>query len=161
LSGDLAEQIDQGLVRLSSLRRKARHDVAEVGPVERRVLADRAGEKALAQRAEGNEADSKLFQRWQHLLLGFPPPQGIFALKCRDLLNRMRTPDGLHAGFRKPEMPDLAFPDQVLYRSRDILDRHIRVDAVLIEQIDGLGPEPLERSLSPSGTMRAFAWASR
>lgn len=44
-------------------------------------------------------------------------------------------------------MPDLAFRDQLLHRARDILDRHLRIDSVLIEQIDELRPQSLERSL--------------
>jgi len=44
-------------------------------------------------------------------------------------------------------MPDLALPDQVFHRAGDVLDRHVRVDAVLIEQIDDAGLEPLERGL--------------
>ena len=39
----------------------------------------------------------------------------------------------------------LPFPDQVLHRARDVLDRHVGVDAVLVEQIDGVDLEPLER----------------
>src|SRR6516164_1225989 len=44
-------------------------------------------------------------------------------------------------------MPDLAFPDQVPDRPGRILDWHVRVDAVLIEEIDAVGFEPLERGL--------------
>ena len=57
----------------------------------------------------------------------------------------MRAPDGLRAGLGQSEMLDLALADQVLHRAGDVLDRHVRVDAVLIEQIDGVGLEPLER----------------
>jgi len=32
-----------------------------------------------------------------------------------------------------PKMPDLAMADQVLHRAGNILDRHIRIDAVLVE----------------------------
>ncbi len=142
-----AEQIDQRLVRLAGLRREARHDVAEVGPVEGRVRVDRAGEKTLAQRAEGHEADAEFFERRQDLLLGLAPPQRIFALQRRDRLNRVRAADGLRAGLGQAEMPDLAFADQILHRARHVLDRHVRVDAVLVEQIDDVGPEPLERGL--------------
>jgi MmyB-like transcription regulator ligand binding domain len=39
-SRDLGEEVDEGLVRLSRLRREAGNDVAEVGAVERRVLGD-------------------------------------------------------------------------------------------------------------------------
>jgi hypothetical protein len=41
---------------------------------------------------------------------------------------------------------DLPFPDQVLHRSRHILDRHIHVNTVLIVEIDGIDLESLERA---------------
>jgi len=41
----------------------------------------------------------------------------------------------------------LAFLDQVLHGSRHVFDRHIRIDAVLIKQIDDVGLQPLERCL--------------
>ena len=44
-------------------------------------------------------------------------------------------------------MFDFAFRDQVLDRSCDIFDRHVRVDAVLIEKIDGIDLKTLERGL--------------
>ena len=51
----------------------------------------------------------------------------------------MGAADGLRAGLGQAEVLDLAFPDQVLHRARDVLDRHVRVDAVLVEQVDGVG----------------------
>ena len=57
----------------------------------------------------------------------------------------MRTTNGLHSCFRKSEVLHLPFPNQFLYRSCHIFDRHARVDTVLIEQIDGIDLEPLER----------------
>src|SRR5208282_5232948 len=65
---DLAEQIDQGLVRLAGLRREAGNDVAEVVAVERRVLVDGASEETLSQRAERHEPDAELLKRRQDLL---------------------------------------------------------------------------------------------
>ena len=59
----------------------------------------------------------------------------------------MRATDRLHAGFRKPEVLDLALLNQVLHRSRDVFDRHVRIDTVLIEQVDRVDLEPLERGL--------------
>ena len=47
----LPSRVDQGLIRLESLRREARQDAAEVGAVELRVLVHLAREKALAHRA--------------------------------------------------------------------------------------------------------------
>ena len=68
--GDLAEQINQGVIRFSSLRREARNDVAKVGTVERSVFVDLSGEEALTKRTEWNEADSKFLERRQYLLPG-------------------------------------------------------------------------------------------
>ena len=62
-SGDAAEQFDQRLVRLPGLRREAGNGVAEVGAVEGGALVDLAGEVALAQRAERDEADAEFFER--------------------------------------------------------------------------------------------------
>jgi hypothetical protein len=44
-------------------------------------------------------------------------------------------------------MPDLALPDQLLNGAGDILDRHVRIDAVLVEEIDVIGLETLQRGL--------------
>ena len=45
-------------------------------------------------------------------------------------------------------MLDLAFADQVLDRAGDIFDRHVRVDAMLIEEIDDARLQSLERRFS-------------
>ena len=42
-------------------------------------------------------------------------------------------------------MLDLALANQILHGAGDVLDRHVRVDAVLIEQIDPIGLESLQR----------------
>jgi hypothetical protein len=59
----------------------------------------------------------------------------------------VRAPDRLHARLGKPEVLDLAFLDQLPDRAGDVFDRHVRVDAVLVEQIDRVDLEPLERAL--------------
>src|SRR5208337_281857 len=51
LFGELAKQINQGLIRFSSLWRKARDDVAEVVFIELRICIDLACQEALAERA--------------------------------------------------------------------------------------------------------------
>jgi hypothetical protein len=58
----------------------------------------------------------------------------------------MGTPDRLYARLGQTEMPDLAGPDQLLDRARDVLDRHVRIDPVLIEQVDHVEPQTLQRS---------------
>ena len=55
----------------------------------------------------------------------------------------------------------LALLDQFLDRTGDILDRHVRVDAVLIEQIDHIGLEALQRGLGDILDMLRSAVQSR
>ena len=49
---------------------------------------------------------------------------------------------GLRAGFGQAEMADLAGADEVAHRARHLLDRHGRIDPVLVEQVDRLDAEP-------------------
>src|SRR5271157_2284640 len=70
-----AEQINQGLIRLESLRREARESAAEVGAVESRVFVDLAREEALAQRAIGNEANSEFLEGRYYFLLRSSRPK--------------------------------------------------------------------------------------
>src|SRR6266516_4996955 len=62
-------------------------------------------------------------------------------------LDGVCVPDRLHTCFRKAEVLDLPFSNQVLHRSGHIFDGHVRVNAVLIEQIDGIDLQSLERAL--------------
>lgn len=59
-------------------------------------------------------------------------------------MNRVGTPDGLRTGLREPEAADLALLDELAHRARDVLDRHLRVDAMLVEDVEPLDPEPSE-----------------
>src|SRR5262245_14834630 len=144
---DLAKQINQGLIRFPSLRRKAREDVAEVGAVERSGFVYLSREEALPQRAIWNEADSEFLKGRQHFRFWPSRPQRVFALDCGDRLDRMCASNRLRPCFRKAEVFHLTLLNQVLHRSRHVFDRHVRVDAVLINQVYGLDLESLERRL--------------
>ncbi len=65
-----------------------------------------------------------------------------------DGLNRMGAADRLRACFRETEVLHLAFLNQFLYRSRNIFDRNVQIDTMLVEQIDRIDPQPLQRALS-------------
>jgi hypothetical protein len=56
-------------------------------------------------------------------------------------------PDGLDPGLRQAEVAHLAFLDQLLDRAGHVLDRNVRVDAVLVEQVHVVGTETAERAL--------------
>ena len=71
------------------------------------ALVDRSGEKALAERAERDEADAELLQRREYLLLGLAPPERVLALQRRDRLDGVGAADCLRAGFGEPEVRTL------------------------------------------------------
>lgn len=85
--GNLAEQVDEGLVCLAGLGREAGDDVAEVGAVEPGVLVDLAGQKTLPEWVVGYEADAKLLERRERVFLGLPPLQRVLALERGDRLD--------------------------------------------------------------------------
>src|SRR5712691_5337569 len=57
----------------------------------------------------------------------------------------MSATNRLHACFRKSEVPDLTFLNQILDRPSNIFDSHVRVNPMLIEEIDVVGLQSLER----------------
>ncbi len=42
-------------------------------------------------------------------------------------------------------MLDLAFADQIFHRAGNVLDRNVRIDAVLVEEVDDVGFQALQR----------------
>jgi hypothetical protein len=55
----------------------------------------------------------------------------------------------------------LAFSDQIVDGSRNFLDRHVRVDAVLVQEIDPIRLESLQASLGDLPDMRGLAIQTR
>src|SRR5260370_19657286 len=144
---DAGEQIYEGLIRLESLRREARQGAAEVRTVELRVFVDLPREKASAQRAVREKPGSEFIQGRYHFLFRSPHPQRVFALERSERLDCMRATDRLYARFGKAEMFDFALLNQIFHCSRYVFDWHVRVDPVLIEQVDYINLEPFERAL--------------
>ena len=72
----------------------------------------------------------------------------------------MGTTQRLDAWLRQAEMPDLAFGDQFADGAGNIFDRHAGIDAMLVQQIDDLNTESLQRSLrGPADSVRIAAQA--
>ena len=59
----------------------------------------------------------------------------------------MRAADRSRRRFGETEVLDLAVPDQIPDRACDVFDRHVRVHAVLIEEVDRIDAEPFQRAL--------------
>ena len=62
-----------------------------------------------------------------------------------DRLYRICSTDGLRGCIREAKVPNLAAPDQVLVRTRDIFDRHVGIHAVPVEEIDDVRLEAPQR----------------
>ena len=138
---DAAKQINQGLIRLERLRREARQGTAEVRTVELRVFVNLAGEIALAQRTVCDQADAQFLKRRYHFLFRSPRPQRVFALQRGERLDGVGAPDRLHASFGKAEVLDLASLNQIFHRTRYVFDWYVRVNPMLIEQVDDVNLE--------------------
>ncbi len=141
------DQFDQRQIRCTRLGSEARHVVTEVGGIELRVEVDLSRQKARAERAKGHEADAQFIEHGQQL--GFRPavPDRVFALHRRHRMHRMRPADGLHPCLGQAVMPHLAFGDQLAQSACNLLDRHIGIDPVLIEQVDTISLQAPERRL--------------
>ena len=63
-----------------------------------------------------------------------------------DGLDGVGATDGLDACFREAEVLHLALVNEVLHGSRDVFDGDVGINTVLIVEIDGIDPKPLERS---------------
>src|SRR5436190_18517976 len=59
----------------------------------------------------------------------------------------MGAPQRLHACFRKSEVPDFACLNQIFYGSGYLFNRHVRIDAMLVENIDAIGLQSFERGI--------------
>ncbi|MNY25573.1 hypothetical protein D3C86_1593660 [compost metagenome] len=56
----------------------------------------------------------------------------------------MCTANGLHTGFRKAEVLDLAFANQISHYTGDVFNRYVRVNPMLVKQIDEIGLQPAQ-----------------
>src|SRR6266700_7620405 len=109
LFSDPGKQINDRPVGFARLRRIAREAAADINTGEGRVFVDLSREIAPAQRAVWDEADTEFLACRQHFLLNGSPPQRVFALNCRDWLDRVSATDRLRSRFRKAEVFHLPF----------------------------------------------------
>ena len=121
--------------------------VAEVARVELGVFVDLPRQEAGTERAERNEADSKLFEHGQDIVFRTAPEEGVFALQGGDWLHGVSFADGVYTRFRQAKVLHLALGDQFLHSAGNFLDRHIWIDAMLVEEIDVVGAQPLQAGL--------------
>ncbi len=141
---DRGDAVNQRLIGATRFHFEAWHGVAEIVVGEGGVSVDRASQEAATERAERHEADAEFLQRRQQFAFRFAPPQRVLALHCGHRLHGMRATHRGGTGFGQAEVAHLALGDQVTHGAGHILDRHVRIHAVLVEQVDVVGAQALE-----------------
>ena len=157
LRADRADLVDEREVAAEVLPGEAGVGLAPVVVGEVVDGADLPGEQAVAERRVGDEADPELAQQRQDLRLHVAGPQRVLGLKRGDRLHGVCAADGLGGCLGEAEVQHLALGDQVGDGLRGLLDRGVRVDAVLVEQVDVVGAQALERPFDRGLDVRGTA----
>ena len=134
-------------VALGVLAAEARLGAPPVVGVELVGRAEAAGEEAAAERGVGDEADAELAQRRQHLVLDVAAEERVLALDGGHRVHRVRGADRLRRRLAEPVVADLALLHQLGQRPDGLLDRRVRVHAVLVVEVDVVGAEAAQRAL--------------
>src|SRR5262249_29425890 len=74
--------------------------------------------------------------------------QRKLALHRGDRMHRMGPPDAFRPRLAQPEKAYLALLDEPRHRADRVLDRHRRIDAMLVIEVDYIDAEPLEARLA-------------
>src|SRR3984885_9380390 len=160
--GDPFQKVDQSAVCRARFGREPGRVGPEVAGHDLRFCVDFTGQEPGAEWTEGNEADPELLaHRERAVLFDVARPEGILALQRRNGLHGVGSSYRRHAGLRQPKVLHLALLDQVLDRPGDVLHRHVRIDAMLIEEVDAAGTKALKRRIyDPSDVVGAAVEAA-
>ena len=86
-------------------------------------------------------------QQRQQLGLGVAGPQRVLGLQRGERVDGVGAADRAGASLGQADVPDLALGDQIGQGADGLLDGRVRVDPVLVVQVDVVGAEPLEGAL--------------
>ena len=105
-------------------------------------------QQGAAQRAVGDKGHAQLRSDGQHGLLGAALPERVFVLQRRHRQHCMSAAQRVFADFGQTDGANLALGLQVRQGQHQLLDRHGRVAAVHIEQLDALQAQALQRGFA-------------
>ena len=143
----------------AEVRRQVRLDEARVGAQELRGgdplrRGRRVGEERAADRREGDERRPERRAGLHQPELGRAGRERVFRLHRRHRMHRRRPPQRRGRDLGEADGAGLAGADQLGERPGHLLDRHLRVAAMDVEEIDRLDPEPLQAALELGREMR-------
>jgi Aldo/keto reductase family len=160
VEGSLERLVEEAQVALDVLAGEARVGFAPVVVGELLGGADLAGEEAVTERRVGDEADAELAQERQQLGLRITGPERVLRLQGGDRVDGMGAADRLGAGLGQADVSDLALGDELRHGADRVLDRCLRVDPVLVVEVEAVGAE-VEAVASEAGATPAqvaLAW---
>ena len=143
-SSNLVQKIHHRLVCLTRLLSDSRKYCSEVRAFKFGGGVNLPRQESLSKRTPGNKTDPQLLAGWQHLWFRVSRPNRILALNCCDRMDRVCAANGLAPASERPKCLTFAGLNQIFHCAGDILDGHIRINAVLIKEIDDVGLEALE-----------------
>ncbi len=145
--GPRLHQLDELQILGQVLWRESGLALADVTVGESRPRVDGTGQKPHPERAPRDEADAELLAERDDHLLRPAPQHRILVLNGTDAQRRMGAAQRLRSHLREAPVQDLALRHQLLDGAGDVFDRDLRVDAMLIEEIDAVGAKTLEHAL--------------
>src|SRR3954453_4988732 len=142
---DLAHEVE---VFLKVLALETGRVAAVVVRVEVVRAFDLPGQEATAERRVGHETDPEFAHGGEEFAFRLAAPQGVFGLEGRDRMDGVCPPERLRTRLGQPEMAHLAGPHQFRHGAARLLDRRVRIDPVLVVEVDRLDSEPPEARLA-------------
>lgn len=116
-----------------------------VGFVELRVFVDGASKETSIERTVGDEPDAEFLQHGEHFGFRFAPHEVVFALDGRERTFSVGSADCVRADFAHAEVLDFAFFDEVGNGAGNVFGGDGRVEAVLVEEVNGFNAEIFQR----------------
>src|SRR5712692_2683101 len=107
-----------------------------------------AGQQAAAERRIGDVGDAELAGRAQGFLRLGAVEQRVFALNGGDRMDAVGATDRLGPRLAEAEGANLALLDQLGHGADRLLDRHGRINAVLVIEVDDFDAQPFQARIA-------------
>src|SRR5512135_3387715 len=146
--GDLLHSIHELQVLLEVLSLEPRPLATPVVRWQILEAAQLAGEEAAAKRAVRDEADAQFPDGREQLVLRDAAPQRILGLQGGNRVYRVRPADGRGHRLGQAEVTHLPLPYQFRHGTDGLFNGDVRIDTVLVVEVDVVDPQPSERAVA-------------
>ena len=111
----------------------------------------------MPERRVGHEANAQLAQQQEQRGLRVTGPQRVLRLQRGDRVHGVGAADRCGAGLGKADVQDLSLGNQLGQGADGVLDRGVRVDPVLVVEVDAVGAQPLQGAFDRDPDVRRAA----